>query len=269
MAWSIYPHSSGSLLGPGDCVLRLHSEAPGWAWCPPKMSCVPRHRCLQCAGGVRGGDGRLHHVPHPEPVPQDHLAAPGPAGGHAGPERRADPGGGFRGRQDPRGDLGHHRAGCVSREAPGQRGMGGLCTEAVLASMRPRTPGMGHTTDITRRPQGHTLTLLPSPTCGGAEWMWPSGEGQVALGSLGCFLPARVCHQQLPWVEECLGPAMQAIHPRAHSRWLAWVQHTQEAGLTHSPTRALPLCPTSALQPVGCRPAPCLAGWWARGVLPC
>lgn len=77
--------------------------------------CVVSHRhcCLQRACGVCGGDRGLHHVPHPEPVPADHLAAPGAAGRHAGPECRADPRSGLRSREDPRGDLGHHWTRCV------------------------------------------------------------------------------------------------------------------------------------------------------------
>ena len=41
------------------------------------------------------------------------MAAPGVAGGHTCPERRADPGGGLRSRQDPRGDPGRHRTRCA------------------------------------------------------------------------------------------------------------------------------------------------------------
>lgn len=82
--------------------------------CPSQGRAVSsRHRRVQHPLCGRGGDGRLHHLPHPQPVPAEHVAVPGAAGRHAGPERRADPRSGFRGRQDPRGDLGHHRIRCA------------------------------------------------------------------------------------------------------------------------------------------------------------
>lgn len=155
----------------------------------PCMSCVPRHRCLQCAGSVRGGDRGLHHVPHPQPVPQDHLAAPGAAGGHARPERRADPRSGFWSRQDPWGDLGHHRTRCVSlcprplrgsadSEATaclpqdscpsrGRHGAEGLCHRSCAGPSAPGASGMGHThrrhTGAHRVPctLSHTGSLCP------------------------------------------------------------------------------------------------------------
>lgn len=76
------------------------------------ISC--RHRSVQCARSICGRDGRLHPVPHPEPVPTNHVAASGTPGRHSGPECGADPRGGFRSCQDPWRDPGHHWTRCVS-----------------------------------------------------------------------------------------------------------------------------------------------------------
>lgn len=75
-------------------------------WHPVLGAC--RDRRVQRASRLRGGNSRFHHVPHPEPVQENHLAAPGPARGHARPERGADPGGGLGSCAHPRGDPGHH-----------------------------------------------------------------------------------------------------------------------------------------------------------------
>lgn len=69
---------------------------------------------MQCARSICGRDGRLHPVPHPEPVPTNHVAASGTPGRHSGPECGADPRGGFRSCQDPWRDPGHHWTRCVS-----------------------------------------------------------------------------------------------------------------------------------------------------------
>ena len=67
--------------------------------------CVPpRHRRVQHPVSGGGGNGRLDAVPHPQPVPAQHLALPGAARGHAGAERGADPRGGVGGRPHPGGD---------------------------------------------------------------------------------------------------------------------------------------------------------------------
>lgn len=76
---------------------------------PLLLSPLSRHRRLQHPLGGRGGNGRLHALSHPQPVPAKHLAVPGPPGGHAGPERGADPGGGVGRGPDPGRDPRPHR----------------------------------------------------------------------------------------------------------------------------------------------------------------
>ena len=67
----------------------------------PRRALPFRHRCLQHSLCSSGGDGRLHPLPHPQPLPAEHLALPGSPGGHAGSERGADPRGGIRCRPHP------------------------------------------------------------------------------------------------------------------------------------------------------------------------
>lgn len=92
---------------------KCEGEWPGG----PLLCCYPLSRgCCLCRDcrlqhplGCRGGDGRLHRLPRPQPLPAEHVALPGAAGRDAGAERGADPGGGLRRCAHPRRDARPHR----------------------------------------------------------------------------------------------------------------------------------------------------------------
>lgn len=67
-----------------------------------------RHRCVQRAGSLGGGDGRHLALSHPQPVPASHMDAPGPEGGNPGLQCGTDQGGGRRRRSYPGRNARHH-----------------------------------------------------------------------------------------------------------------------------------------------------------------
>lgn len=69
-----------------------------------------RHRRLQRAGSLGGGDGRHVAMSDPQPVQASYMDAPGPQGGNPGLERGADQGGSRRCRSHPGRDAGHYRS---------------------------------------------------------------------------------------------------------------------------------------------------------------
>lgn len=102
--------------GPGAPLLCWGAGSGGassWSCSPLSHSCalwccLCRDRRLQHPLSCRGGDGRLHRLPRPQPLPAKHLALPGAAGRHAGAERGADPGGGLWCRPHQGGDAWPH-----------------------------------------------------------------------------------------------------------------------------------------------------------------
>lgn len=90
--------------------VRVKGQEPlCFAVTPSRGCCLCRDRRLQHPLGRRGGDGRLHRLPRPQPLPAEHVALPGAAGRDAGAERGADPGGGLRRCAHPRRDARPHR----------------------------------------------------------------------------------------------------------------------------------------------------------------
>lgn len=84
-----------------------------------------------------------------------------------------------------------------------------------------------------------------------AEAMWPSGEGQMTLGSL-TSLALQGCHQQLPWVQG-------GVHSPLCSPSFILLAGEQMAVLGPAHVRSsLTLCPTPRTNPSCVLPGGCL-----------
>lgn len=57
---------------------------------------ILRHRCVQRASSLGGGDGRHFALSHSQPVPASYMDASGPEGGNPGLQCGTDQGGGRR-----------------------------------------------------------------------------------------------------------------------------------------------------------------------------